>query len=223
VGDREAAELLSLLGEAALRLEHERRSQPIPTRPVGSGDVRAAGRGESPATEPPALIRSPTASSRFQNEPAVRLLDELATRLVAARRQPGPLRPLLPAAAARDRSLAASGEIGNDLLASSALADADVGVSGAGREVEPTDRSATEPGLAGARAGAFAQIARAAADDTSAATVAPGRAAGAADTAIRPLLLEEVAEAFGVDTGRLAALVNEALQEQARRHGVDLS
>jgi hypothetical protein len=36
-------------------------------------------------------------------------------------------------------------------------------------------------------------------------------------------LFEDVAEGVGIDTGRLAALVNEALQEQARRHGVDLS
>ena len=97
------------------------------------------------------------------------------------------------------------------------------GVSAPVREVELTDRSDTEPGSAGGRAGAFAQIARAADDDTSAATVAPGRAARAADAPTRRLPLEEVAEAFGIDTGRLAALVNEALQEQARRHGVDLS
>jgi len=37
------------------------------------------------------------------------------------------------------------------------------------------------------------------------------------------LLPLDVAETAAVDAGRLAALVNEAFQEQARRHGVDLS
>jgi len=91
-----------------------------------------------------------------------------------------------------------------------------------GRDDAPSTRSDGGPGAAAARGGAFAAVAAAAAGEGGARAVAAGRAAatGGVPASLLPL---DVAETAALDAGRLAALVNEAFQEQARRHGVDLS
>jgi hypothetical protein len=112
---------------------------------------------------------------------------------------------------------------GDDVVARSALAadgaSRDAGPMQRGRDDAPSTRSDGGPGAAAARGGAFAA---AAAGERGARAAAAGRAAatGGVPASLLPL---DVAETAALDAGRLAALVNEAFQEQARRHGVDLS